>query len=141
VLDRFHIARKLGEAIDEMRRQEGAQLTADGDEPVLKNSRDCFLKKWRTHGMLSLLDSSGRVECLSLRINLCMKKAWGYLSFEMQQTSLNHTIGDLTELNSTTDFAEKPTNKIIYLGSGKIGGATGGGINWVSEEVSMNDHR
>jgi len=45
VLDRFHIAKKLGEAVDEVRRQEAKQLAADGYEPVLKNSRYCFLKR------------------------------------------------------------------------------------------------
>ncbi len=39
VLDRFHIAKKLGKAIDEMRRKEAQQLAAEGYEPVLKNSR------------------------------------------------------------------------------------------------------
>ena len=45
VLDRFHIAKKLGEAIDEVRRQEVKQLAAEGYEPVLKNARYCFLKR------------------------------------------------------------------------------------------------
>jgi hypothetical protein len=43
VLDRFHIAKKLGEAVDEVRRQEVKQLATDGYEPILKNSRYCFL--------------------------------------------------------------------------------------------------
>jgi transposase len=45
VLDRFHIAKKLGEAVDEVRRQETKQLARDGYEPILKNSRYCFLKR------------------------------------------------------------------------------------------------
>ena len=45
VLDRFHIAKKLGEAVDEVRRQEVKQLAAEGYEPVLKNARYCFLKR------------------------------------------------------------------------------------------------
>ena len=45
VLDRFHIARKLGEAVDEVRRGEAKQLAAEGYEPVLKNARFCFLKR------------------------------------------------------------------------------------------------
>jgi transposase len=45
VLDRFHIAKKLGEAVDEVRRQEAKQLAAAGYELVLKNSRYCFLKR------------------------------------------------------------------------------------------------
>ena len=47
VLDRFHIAKKLGEAVDEVRRQEAKQLAAEGYEPILKNSRYSFLKRPR----------------------------------------------------------------------------------------------
>lgn len=45
VLDRFHIAKKLGEAVDEVRRQEAKRLAREGYDPVLKNSRYCFLKR------------------------------------------------------------------------------------------------
>ena len=45
VLDRFHIVKKLNEAVDEVRRQEANQLKAEGFDPVLKSSRFCFLKK------------------------------------------------------------------------------------------------
>jgi len=45
ILDRFHIAKKLCEAVAEVRRQEAAQLAKDGYEPALKDSRDCFLKR------------------------------------------------------------------------------------------------
>ena len=171
VLERSHIAKKLGEAIDEVRRQEVKQLAAEGYEPVLKNTRYCFLKracnltirqstklrellkydlksmralalkksfdafwhyesprwarwylkKWYARAMRSRLDpikkfvrtlrnhedllmnyfkagklySSGIVEGLNLRINLCMNKAYGYQSFELLQISLFHTLGDL----------------------------------------------
>lgn len=44
VLDRFHIAKKLNEAVDEVRREETKKLKAEGYEPVLKDSRFCFLK-------------------------------------------------------------------------------------------------
>jgi transposase len=44
VLDRFHIAKKLNEAVDEVRREETKRLRAEGYEPVLKDSRFCFLK-------------------------------------------------------------------------------------------------
>ena len=43
------------------------------------------------------LYSSGIVEGLNLRINLCMRKAYGYRSFDLLQTSLYHTLGDLPE--------------------------------------------
>jgi transposase len=45
VLDRFHIAKKLDEAIDQVRREETKELHAKGYEPHLGNSRDCFLKR------------------------------------------------------------------------------------------------
>ena len=44
VLDRFHIVKKLNEAVDDVRREETKQMKADGLEPILKNSRFCFLK-------------------------------------------------------------------------------------------------
>jgi len=46
VLDRFHIMKKMNEAIDEVRRAEAARLERDGYEPVLKHSRWCLLKRW-----------------------------------------------------------------------------------------------
>jgi transposase len=45
VLDRFHIMKKMNEAIDEVRRSETRKLTQDGYEPVLKKSRWCLLKR------------------------------------------------------------------------------------------------
>jgi transposase len=45
VLDRFHIMKKMNEALDEVRRSEARRLVADGYEPVLKHSRWCLLKR------------------------------------------------------------------------------------------------
>jgi transposase len=45
VLDRFHIMKKMNEAIDEVRRSEARRLEEDGYEPVLKHSRWCLLKR------------------------------------------------------------------------------------------------
>lgn len=45
ILDRFHIVKKLNEAIDETRRQETKRLHAQGYDPVLSKSRYCFLKR------------------------------------------------------------------------------------------------
>jgi transposase len=180
VLDRFHIVKKLGEAVDEVRRQETKQLASDGYEPILKNSRYCFLKrprnltvkqaaklgdllkynlkavrawmlkesfdgfwqynsprwakwylkKWCARAMRSRLEpmkkfvrtlrnhedllmnyfkagklyNSGIVEGLNLRINLCMRKAYGYRSFELLQVSLFHTLGKLPEPKFTHEF-------------------------------------
>lgn len=180
VLDRFHIAKKLGEAVDEVRRQEAKKLATEGYEPILKNSRYCFLKrprnftikqaaklgdllaydlrtvrawmlkesfdgfwqynsprwagwylkKWCARAMRSRLEpmkkfvstlrnhedllmnyfkagklyNSGIVEGLNLRINLCMRKAYGYRSFELLQVSLFHTLGKLPEPKFTHKF-------------------------------------
>lgn len=46
VLDRFHIAKKLGEAVDKVRREEVKELKEKGYDPVLKGARFCFLKRF-----------------------------------------------------------------------------------------------
>lgn len=45
VLDRFHVMKQLGEAIDDVRAAEAKRLQQDGYEPVLKRSRWCLLKR------------------------------------------------------------------------------------------------
>lgn len=45
ILDRFHIVKKLNEAVDETRRQEVRRLREEGYNPVLTKSRYCFLKR------------------------------------------------------------------------------------------------
>jgi transposase len=45
VLDRFHIMKKMNEAIDEVRRSEARRMEENGYEPVLKHSRWCLLKR------------------------------------------------------------------------------------------------
>ena len=45
ILDRFHIVKKLNEAVDETRRQEAKRLHDQGYDPVLNKSRYCFLKR------------------------------------------------------------------------------------------------
>ena len=180
VLDRFHIVKKLCEAVDEVRRAETKQLRDDGYEPVLGTSRYCFLKrpenltekqsaklsdllkynlksvrayllkeafdgfwqynspywarwflrKWCPRAMRSKLEpmkkfvrtlrahedllmnyfkarkaySSGIVEGLNLRVGLCMRKAYGFRSFELLKISLFHTLGDLPEPKFTHKF-------------------------------------
>ena len=44
ILDRFHIVKKLNEAVDEVRKQESKQLKQAGYEPVLDKTKYCFLK-------------------------------------------------------------------------------------------------
>jgi transposase len=45
VLDRFHVMKLFGKALDEIRADEAKRLVQDGYEPVLKQSRWCFLKR------------------------------------------------------------------------------------------------
>ena len=45
VLDRFHIMKQLGDALDQVRAAEAKRLQRDGYEPVLKHSRWCLLKR------------------------------------------------------------------------------------------------
>jgi transposase len=45
VLDRFHIMKKMNEAIDQVRRSEAKRMKKDGYQPVLKNARWCLLKR------------------------------------------------------------------------------------------------
>lgn len=45
VLDRFHIAKKLGEAVDKVRATEAKEMARQGYEPVLKKTRWTFLKR------------------------------------------------------------------------------------------------
>jgi transposase len=45
ILDRFHISKKFGEALDKVRAEESKMLKHDGYDEVLKNSRWCLLKR------------------------------------------------------------------------------------------------
>jgi transposase len=45
VLDRFHIMKQLGKAIDDIRAAEAKRLRSDGFEPLLTHSRWCLLKR------------------------------------------------------------------------------------------------
>lgn len=180
ILDRFHIVRKLTEAVDNVRRSEAAQMRKDGYEPVLAGSRYCFLKraanmtrnqrsklkdlmrynlksvrayllkesfdafwkydsarwarwflrKWCARAMRSRLEpvkkfvrtlrnheellmnyfkagkryNSGIVEGLNLRINLSMRKAYGFRSFDVMKVALFHQLGNLPEPEVTHRF-------------------------------------
>lgn len=45
ILDRFHIAAKMNEALDDVRAEEARKMARDGHEPLLKKSRWCVLKR------------------------------------------------------------------------------------------------
>jgi transposase len=71
ILDRFHIMKKFGEAIDEVRRKETSRLKMDGYEPVLTKSRWLLLKRPE-----NLTDKQqGRLQTL-LRYNLQSVRAY-----------------------------------------------------------------
>ena len=180
ILDRFHIVKKLNEAVDQVRRDETKRLHQEGYEPILKRSRYSFLKrpcnltpkqsekltevlqydlkttrayflkeafdgfwqynsphwakwylrKWCTRTMRSRLEpmkkfvntlrqhedllmnyfkakkqyTSGIVEGLNLKVNLSMRKAYGFRSFEVLKIALFHQLGDLPEPKFTHRF-------------------------------------
>ena len=71
ILDRFHIAKKFGEALDKVRAEETRQMYKDGYESVLKNSRWSILKRrsnLTTHQTVKLREL--------LRYNLKTTKAY-----------------------------------------------------------------
>jgi transposase len=45
ILDRFHIVAKLNDAVDSVRKAEVKSLAKEGYEPILKESKYCFLKR------------------------------------------------------------------------------------------------
>jgi hypothetical protein len=45
ILDRFHIVAKMNKALDEVRAAESRRMAQQGDEPLLKKSRWCVLKR------------------------------------------------------------------------------------------------
>ena len=67
---------------------------------TLRNHEELLMNYFKAGKMYN----SGIVEGLNLRINLCMRKAYGFRSFELLQTSLFHTLGDLPEPEFTHKF-------------------------------------
>ena len=85
ILDRFHIVKKLNEAVDETRRQEVKRLHDQGYDPILSKSRYCFLKRPEnlTMGQKTRLNDLLAYELKSVRA-YCLKEAfdvfWKYTS-------------------------------------------------------------
>ena len=180
VLDRFHIMQKFGKALDLIRAQEARRLKAEGREPLLEQSRWCFLKRrfnltrsqkgklkelvdmnlnivkayllkeqfhkfWEYNSPTwagKFLDNwcelaeeanlkpmtkitkmlqrhrelilnyfrakkefnSGIVEGLNRKINLTIRKAFGFRSFDVMQVALYHQLGKLPEPVYTHEF-------------------------------------
>ena len=67
---------------------------------TLRNHEDLLMNYFKA----GKLYSSGIVKGLNLRINLCMRKAYGSRSFELLQISLFHTLGDFPEPKYTHKF-------------------------------------
>jgi transposase len=85
VLDRFHIMKKMNEAIDEVRRNEARQLVKGGYEPVLKHSRWCLLKRREnlTEKETVKLSELLKYNLKSVRSHLLredFQRFWGYAS-------------------------------------------------------------
>lgn len=180
ILDRFHIMKKLNEAVDRVRKDEVKRLKEEGKDPVLKKTRWCFLKRrfnltrsqkgklkelvdmnlntvkayvlkeqfhkfWKykspiwagkfldnwcelaqeseLKSMISaakMLQShrelilnyfkakkeynSGIVEGLNRRVNLTVRKSFGFKSFEIMKIALYHQLGKLPEQKFTHEF-------------------------------------
>jgi transposase len=67
---------------------------------TLRNHEDLLMNYFKARKVYN----SGIVEGLNLRINLCMRKAYGYRSFDLLQVSLYHTLGDFPEPKFTHRF-------------------------------------
>lgn len=66
ILDRFHIAKHLNDAVDQTRRQEAAEYRRKGDKVILKHARWCLLKRVRN---LTYQQTARLHELLKLNLN------------------------------------------------------------------------
>jgi transposase len=85
ILDRFHIMKKMNEAIDQVRREEVRRLQADGYEPILKHSRWALLKnpENRTRQQTVKMQELQQYNLKSLRAHLMredFQRFWEYRS-------------------------------------------------------------
>ncbi len=85
VLDRFHIMRSMNIAIDEVLRQEFAELCRDGYERALTRSRWCLLKRRETltDNQATKLADLLKYNLKSVRAHLLLEELqrfWGYAS-------------------------------------------------------------
>lgn len=85
ILDRFHVMKLFGKALDEIRASEAKRLERDGYEPILKRSRWCLLKRpenltdKQTVKLSELLKYNLRtVRAYLLREDF--QRFWGYVS-------------------------------------------------------------
>ncbi|MEA1885207.1 MAG: ISL3 family transposase [Thermotogota bacterium] len=180
VLDKFHIMKKLNNAINDVRKDEVKRLKKEGRDPILKNAKWCFLKRkfnltrsqkgklkelvnmnlntvkayilkeqfhrlWEYNSpawagkfidnwcelahesglepmkkVANMLQShrelilnyfrakkeynSGIVEGLNRKVNLTVRKSFGFKSFEIMKIALFHQLGRLPEPKFTHEF-------------------------------------
>lgn len=83
VLDRFHIVKKLNEAVDTVRREESKKLKAEGYEPILKDSRYCFLKNQEnlTDKQVVKLDELLKYDLKTIRAYLLKESFQGFWEY------------------------------------------------------------
>ena len=67
---------------------------------TLRNHEDLIMNYFKTKERYS----SGVVEGLNLKVNLTMRKAFGFKSFDVLETALYHQLGDLPEPEFTHRF-------------------------------------
>lgn len=94
ILDRFHVAQYLNDAVDETRRQEMAQLKRDGFQAILEKSRWCLLKNKKNQkpSQLARLSDLLRYNLKTVRCYLlkeAFQQFWTYKSRWGAQQFLN----------------------------------------------------
>lgn len=67
---------------------------------TLRNHEDLLINYFKANKLYS----SGIVDGLNMRLNLCMRKGYGYRSFELLQTLLYHTLVALPDPKFTHRF-------------------------------------
>ncbi len=78
-----------------------AEFTVVG---TLRNHEDLLMNYFKVGKLYNI----GIVEGLNLRINLCMRKAYGYRNFDLLQGSLYHHLKTCQTPNLPTNFADEP---------------------------------
>ena len=145
VLDRFHIMKKMNEAIDEVRRGEARRLRQDGYEPVLKKSRWCLLKRREnlTDKQTVKLAELLRYNLQSVRSYLMredFQRFWEYVSpawagkFLDQWCTASHAEPDRTDEESRFEpaGASRPDPQLVPCPRHHFGGR-GRGVEQQSE--------
>jgi transposase len=102
VLDRFHVMRLFGEAVDAVRRDEARRLRAQGDTATLKNTRWVLLKRKEnlTGKQFLRLSELMRVNNSTVRSYLLKESFqdfWTYTSVAWASKFLDHWVTEATK--------------------------------------------